>query len=136
MNAKTFKKVFGQLLDGYWGAFHEVLEAQSVTPKRLAGSLFKALQAEHRRFEGIYVGHAKSALDGLGNIWHDVEARRYLSPDPPLTHSEATKAQRLFEEIYDSLLLQGRKFPLARKEILKHAPHGTPKEALWADAAR
>lgn len=136
MNEKTFKKVFGQFLDSYWGAFHEVLEAQSVTPRRLAGSLFNALQGEHRRFEGVYVGHAKSAIEGLGNIWHGVEARRYLYPDPPLTHGEATEAQRLFEEIHDSLLLQGSKFPLARKEILGHAPHGTPKDALRADAAR
>lgn len=136
MTETTFKKIFTQFLDNYWGAFHEALEAQSVTPRRLAGSLFKALQAEHRTFEGIYVGRAKSALDGLGHIWHEVEARRYLWPDPALTHDDITKAQQLFEEIYDSLVHEDQKFSAARKEILKHAPHGTPKEPLRADAAR
>lgn len=136
MTEKTFKKVFSQFLDSYWGAFHEVLEAQSVTPTRLAGSVFNALVAGHRAFESIYTGPVKSALDGLGNIWHDVEARRYLRPDPPLTHDEVTKAHRLFEGIYDSLLFQGQKFSAVQKEILKHAPHGTPKEPLRADAAR
>jgi hypothetical protein len=136
MTEKTFKRVFSQFLNGYWGAFHEALEAQSVTPRRLAGSLFKALQAEHRMFEDLYVGRAKSALDGLGNLWHDLEARRYQWPDPALTHDDVAKAQRLFEELFDSLVLQGQKFPEAQKEILKHAPHSTPKEPLRADAAR
>lgn len=136
MTERTFKRVFSQFLDHYWGAFHEALEAQSVTPRRLAGSLFGALQAEHRAFEGMYVGRAKSALDGLGHIWHEHEARRHQFPDPALTHDEVAKAHRLFEDIYDSLVHQGERFPAARKEILKHAPHGTPKEPLRADAAR
>jgi hypothetical protein len=136
MTEKTFRKVFSQFLNGYWGAFHEALEAQSVTPRRLAGSLFKTLQAEHQMFEGMYVGRAKSALDGLENLWHDLEARRYQWPDPALTHDDVGKAQRLFKELFDSLVLQGQKFPEAQKEILKHAPHGTPKEPLRADAAR
>jgi hypothetical protein len=123
-------------LDNYWGAYHEALEAQSVTPRRLAGSLFKGLQAEHRAFEGMYVGPAKSSLDGLGHIWHEAEARRYEWPDPALTHEQVAKAQHLFEDIYDSLVHQGQKFSAARKEILKHAPHGTPNEPLRADAAR
>jgi hypothetical protein len=33
-------------LDNYRGAFHEALEAQSVTPRRLAGSLSEALRGE------------------------------------------------------------------------------------------
>lgn len=136
MNERTFKKVFSQFLDDYWGAFHEVIEAQSVTPTRLAGSLFNALVAEHRAFEGIYTGHAKSAVEGLGHIWHELAARRYQWPDPPLTHDEISKAHQLFEQIYESLLHQGHRFTAAQKEIQKHAPHGTPRERLRADAAR
>ena len=136
MTESVFKKVFTQFLDKYWGAFHEALEAQSVTPRRLAGSLFDALQAEHRAFAGMYVGPAKSAVDGLGHIWRDVQARRYQWPDPSLTQAEVSKARQLFEEIYSSLLHQGQKYPAARKDILKHAPHGSPKEPLRADAAR
>ena len=136
MTERTFREVFSQFLDKYWGAFHEALEAQSVTPRRLAGSLFNALQAEHRAFEVVYVGSAKSALDGLGHIWQEIEARRYQWPDPAFTHDEATKALQLFKEIYASLVHQGQRFPAAQKEILKHAPHGTPKQPLRADAAR
>ena len=65
MTENVFKKVFTQFPQQLLGAFHEALEAQSVTPRRLAGSLFDALQAEHRAFEAMYVGLAKSALDGL-----------------------------------------------------------------------
>jgi hypothetical protein len=136
MTESAFKKVFTEFLNTYWGAFHEVLEAQSVTPRRLAGSLFDALRAEHRAFEEIYVGPAKSALDGLDQIWRDVQARRYQWPDPPLTRDEVTKALQLFGEIYSSLVHQGQRYPAACKEILKHAPHRTPKEPLRADAAR
>jgi hypothetical protein len=136
MTETAFKKLFTQFLNNYWGAFHEALEAQSVTARRLASSLFDALQREHRAFEAMYVGPAKSAVDGLGHIWRGVQARRYQSPDPPLTHDEVTKALQLFEEIYGSLVHQGQKYAAARKDILKQAPHGTPKERLRADAAR
>ena len=136
MTENGFKKVFTQFLNNYWGAFHEALEAQSVTPRRLAGSLFDAVQAEHRAFAAMYVGPAKSALEELGHIWHDVQARRYQWPDPSLTHDDVTKALQLFEQIYSSLVHQGERYPAARKDILKHAPHGTPKEPLRADAAR
>ena len=136
MTREVFKKLFGQFVDHYWGAFHEVLEAQSVTPRRVAESLFKTLQAEHRAFADMYVGPVKSAVDGLGDIWHDLEARRYQFPDPALTHDEVTKALKLFQEIYDGLLQQGRKFSATQRDILKHAPHGTPTERLRVDAAR
>jgi len=53
-----------------------------------------------------------------------------------LTQAEVSKARQLFEEIYSRLLHQGQQFPAARKDILKHAPHGSPKEPLRADAAR
>jgi hypothetical protein len=136
MTKSTFTTVFTRFLNSYWGAFHEVLEAQSVTPTRLAGSLFEALQSEHRTFEAMYAGGAKGALDRLGQIWRELEARRYQSPDPGLTHDEITKARKLFEEIYSSLVREGHKFPALRKAILKHAPHRTPREPLRADAAR
>ena len=136
MTQDKFKNVLTQFLEKYWGAFHEALEAQSVTPRRLAGSLFNALQTEHRAFEAVYVGPAKSALDGLGHLWHDLEARGYEFPDPALTHDDVVKAQRLFEQIYNSLVHQGQPFEAVRKEILKHAPHGTPNDRLRADAAR
>ena len=136
MTERTFKKILSQFLDDYWGAFHEALESQSVTPRRLAGSLFDALHAQHRAFEGAYVGPAKDALDELGHLWQDIEARRHQSPDPALTHDDVTKALNLFEKIYDSLVHDGREFPAALKETLKHAPHGSPKEPLRADSAR
>jgi hypothetical protein len=136
MTETTFKNVFSQFLEKYWGAFHEVLEAQSVTPKRLADSLFKALRAEHRAFEAVYVGRAKSALVGLDHIWRELEARRYQWPDPALTHDEVTKALTLFREIHDSLVHEGQRHAAALTEILTHAPHGTPKQPLHADAAR
>jgi len=136
MTESAFKKVFTLFLNGYWGAFHEALEAQSVTTRRLAGSLFQALQSEHRRFEAMYTGSAKNTLADLGHIWHEVEARRYQWPDPALTQEEITKALRSFEDIYDSLVRQGQRFSAARKDILKNAPHGSPREPLRADAAR
>lgn len=136
MTETTFKKLFSQFLSHYWAAFHEAIEAQSVTPTRLAGSLFNALQTEHRAFEGMYAGPSKHALDGLGHIWNEVQARRYIWPDPGLTHDEVTQALQLFKELYDSLVHQGGEFAAARKEILKHTLHGTPKEPLRADTAR
>ncbi len=136
MTERTFRNVLTQFLNNYWGAFHEALEAQSVTQGRLAGSLFRALQSEHRAFEAVYVGPAKSALDGLGHIWHSLEARRYQWPDPALTHDEVTKALQLFGELYDSLVRQGHRFSAVREAILNQARHGTPKEPLRADAAR
>ncbi|MGE5246089.1 MAG: hypothetical protein ACM3SQ_17835 [Betaproteobacteria bacterium] len=136
MTESAFKEVFARFLNDYWGAFHEALEAQSVTPRRLAGSLFDALQAEHRAFEGLYSGAAEGALDGLGQIWSDVAARRYQWPDPAFTREEVGRALGLFQEIYDSLYEEGQRFTQARKDVLKHALHGTPKEPLRADAAR
>lgn len=136
MTESAFKKVFTQFLNKYWGAFHEALEAQSVTPRRLAGSLLDAIQTEHRAFEPMYVGPAKSALNGLGRIWHEAAARRYQWPDPPLTHDQVAKALQLFDDIYSSLVHQGQRYPAALKDILEHAPHGTPKEPLRVDAAR
>jgi hypothetical protein len=136
MTEKTFRDVFSYFLSDYWGAFHEALEAQSVTPTRLAESLFKNLQQAHLAFEGRDVGSARTALEGLGRIWQELEARRYRWPDTALKQDDVSRALALFEEIYDSLVRQGQTFSAARSEILKSAPHGTPKEPLRADAAR
>ena len=136
MTENAFKKVFAQFLNGYWGAFHEALEAQSVTPRRLARSLFDAVQAEHRAFAEAYNGPAQSAVDGLSDIWRDVAARAYQFPDPPFTHEETTAALRFFAQVYDSLTGEGARFADVRHEIVQHAVHGTPKDRLHADAAR
>jgi hypothetical protein len=56
--------------------------------------------------------------------------------DPGLTHDEVKQALRLFEEIYNSLAHEGQRYATTRKEIVRHAPHGTPKEPLRVDAAR
>src|SRR5688500_284047 len=136
MTELTFTTLFTQFLYRYWGAFHEALEAQSVTPGRLAGSLFNALQAEHRSFEDMYAGRAKSALDRLGHIWQELEVRGYQSPDPAFTRDQVSRARHLFETIHASLVREGREFPAARMAILAHAPHATPSEPLRADAAR
>jgi hypothetical protein len=136
MNEQTFRDTFSQFLFNYWGAFHEALEAQSVTQRRLAESLFRDLEAAHRRFAGLYTGAASSAVDDLGRIWQGLEARRYLSPDPAFRRDEVSKALGLFEAIHDSLVREGERFPAARDEILKSAPHGTPRDPLRADAAR
>ena len=136
MTEKTFKTVFTRFLDGYWGAFHEALEAQGVNPLRLADSLFQELRAEHRAFEAVYAGPAEGALGQLGDIWSDVQTRRYQSPDPPLTHDHVARARKLFEDIFDSLLHEGEKYPAVCEKILKGAEHGTPREPLRADTAR
>ena len=136
MTEMRFRKAFSQFLDNYWGAYHEVLEAQSVTPRRLAESLFKDLHAQHLAFAKVYTGSAKGALDELGRLWQDVEHGRVEFLDAALTHAQILKAQSLFEKIYRTLVHEGEKFGAARKDIVTHAPHGTPKEPLRADAAR
>jgi hypothetical protein len=136
MTETDFKNVFTQFLGRYWGAFHEVLEAQSVTPRRLAKSLFETLRAEHRAFADVYTGPDKTALEELGRIWHDVGVRAYASPDPALTREQVARAHGLFDAIYDGLAREGDTFPAARRQILKAAPHGSPKQPLRADATR
>ena len=136
MDEATYRQVFRQFLCDYWGAFHEALEAQSVTPSRLAGSIFTALKDRHRAFEAIYAGPARPDVNALGEIWHALEAERYIWPDPPLKHDEVVKAHQHFERLFETLLQQGQTFGTARAEILAQSPHGTPKEPLRADAAR
>ena len=136
MTEKTFNVLFNQFLNGYWGAFHEALEAQSVTSGRLAASLFHAVQAEHNGFEGVYPGPARAALAELGAIWRENQARRYEFPDAALTHDQIARARQLFEDIFDSLVHEGEKYAATCEKILGRASHGTPRDALKADAAR
>jgi hypothetical protein len=136
MTESTFRKVLTQFVHNYWGAFHEALEAQSVTPRRLAGSLFEAVRSEHEAFEAMYVGPEKGAAAELGDIWRDVQSRRYEFADPALTHDDVARALQLFRRIYNSLVHEGQQYAATRQDVLKHAPHGTPNEPLRADAAR
>lgn len=136
MNEAMYRRVFRQFLYDYWGAFHEALEAQSVTPARLAGSLFTALRDQHQAFHAIDDGLARPDIDALGEIWRALEAERYIWPDPPLKHDDVVKAQEHFKRIFETLLQQGGKFGTARAEILAQSPHGTPKDPLRVDAAR
>lgn len=135
MTETTFKNVFSQFLDRYWGAFHEALEAQSVNQKRLAESVFRRLQTEHATFIALCEGPDGSAADRLGEIWEAVEHRQSLWPDASLRHDEVVEALQLFKDIYNKLSEEGRKFSATRRNILRRAPHGTPKESLRADAA-
>jgi hypothetical protein len=136
MDEAVYGEVFKQFLYDYWGAFHEVLEAQSVTPKRLAGSLFSALRAQHRAFAAAYEGSPRRDVATLGAIWQALEAERHHLPDLPLKHGDVIRARRCLERIYDALLRHGKAFGGTTAEILVHAPHGTPREPLQADSGR
>jgi hypothetical protein len=94
------------------------------------------VRAEHLAFESVYVGGASGALDELARLWEEVEHARFEFLDAALTHAQIVKAQSLFEAVYRSLVHEGQRFGAARKDILKHALHGTPKEPLRADTAR
>lgn len=136
MNEAMYRRVFRQFLHDYWGAFHEALEAQSVTPARLAGSLFTRLKDQHEGFHAIYDDLARPDIEALGEIWRALEAERYIWPDPALKHDAVVKAHEHFKRIFETLLQQGSKFGATRAEILAQSPHGTPKDPLRADAAR
>ena len=79
MDKETYRQVLTQFLDNYWGAFHEVLEAQSVNPQMLAAPLFEALVAEHERFTAPSDGAVDPALQGLGRLWRHVAERREVT---------------------------------------------------------
>jgi hypothetical protein len=135
MTETKYAKVFAQFLNEYWGAFHEVLEAQSVNPHWLAVPLFDALIAAHRRFAAIDA-IAAPAIARLGTLWDAVAARRGERPDSPLSVGEIQYARREFEAIYDLLMKRGKVYPLAAATALSHAVHAHPRAMLRADAAR
>jgi len=134
MNERTYRKVFEQFLNDYWGAFHEVLEAQSVNPKRLAGSLFDDLIAAHRRFAAVAKA-PRANMARLDRLWTLVTARRAEAPDAPLSAREVMWARMQFEAIYDALTARGTLYPLASKQVHARAVHGTPRTPLRPDAA-
>jgi hypothetical protein len=135
MNEATYRQLFQQFLHRYWGAFHEVLEAQSVTPARLAGSLFTALREEHDAFITAYEGPERDTVHALGVLWHAVAADRLERVDAPLTAQNVSAALRHFERLFNALHELGDRFPKARAEVLGAAPHGTPVGPLRADSS-
>jgi hypothetical protein len=136
MDERTYRRVLRQFLNDYWGAFHEVLEAQSVNRQMLAGPLFDALVNEHRRFAVAYAGELLPAIENLERLWHHVTERRTVTIDAPLTAKEVAHARTQFEAIYDALIAGGGAFPTVGMELLSHAVHGTPRTPLRPDAAR
>lgn len=136
MNSKHYRQTLTQFLNDYWGAFHEVLEAQSVMPSRLSSSLFADLLGEHRRFAAKFRGVAKSAVGDLERLWKRVEEHRTFVPDAPLSPEHILEAREHFEEIYDALFDIGEPFEELRTDVLAAARHGNPREPLRADASR
>jgi hypothetical protein len=135
MTETTYAKVFTQFLNEYWGAFHEVLEAQSVNPHWLAPPLFDELIAAHRQFASLE-GFVRRPVERLSTLWDTVAARRRDDVDAPLTAREIRYARAQFETIHDLLMARGKVFPRAAADALAHAVHAHPRAALRADAAR
>ena len=101
MTETRYRRLFAEFLNDYWGAFHEVLEAQSVNPHHLAPPLFDALAAAHERFT-TNAGTASLALTELDHLWTVVGTRRLEIADAPLTGREIRHACAQFEAIYDN----------------------------------
>lgn len=135
MNERKYRQVFAQFLNDYWGAFHEVLEAQSVNPKMLAPPLFDAVVEAHRRF-AAQKGVMDPAVVRLGGLWDHIRGRREATPHAPLSAREVAHARALFETIYDALVARGKVYPRVGGEVLSQAIHGNPRAPLRADAAR
>ena len=134
MNERRYRRLFEQFLNDYWGAFHEVLEAQSVNPQKLAASLFDALVDAHARFAAIADGLGPD-VDRLERLWAAILDRRAETPDAPLTAREIAHARIQFEALYDGFAARGALYPLASRKVHAAAIHGTPRTRLRADAA-
>ena len=135
MTETRYQQLFAEFLNDYWGAFHEVLEAQSVNPHRLAPPLFDALTAAHDRV-ARRAGATSAALDQLGQLWTVVTQRRKETADAPLSAREIRHARTRFEVIYDAFAAQGALYPRAAAAALMTATHAHPRAPLRADAAR
>jgi hypothetical protein len=135
MTETRYRRLFAEFLNDYWGAFHEVLEAQSVNPHHLAPPLFDALTAAHERFTAN-AGTASLALAQLGQVWTAVAERRLATADAPLTGREIRHARLQFEAIYDHFAARGALYPRAAAVALASAAHAHPRAPLRADAAR
>ena len=136
MNSKRYRQTLTDFLNNYWGAFHEVLEAQSVMPSRLSGSLFGDLVDEHRHFASRFRRFARPEVDSLERLWKQVEDHRLVAPDAPLSSEQIHEARSCFEKIYDALYALGEPFYGLRADVLAAARHGSPREPLRADASR
>ncbi|HEY7443147.1 MAG TPA: hypothetical protein VH701_12060 [Vicinamibacterales bacterium] len=136
MNSKRYRQTLTQFLNNYWGAFHEVLEAQSVMPSRLSGSLFGDLVEEHQRFAASFRSVARPQVDSLERLWKQVEDHRTIAPDAPVSPEQIHEARGYFEGIYDALYALGEPFEGLRADVLAAARHGSPREPLRADASR
>jgi hypothetical protein len=135
MTETKFTDVFTQFLNEYWGAFHEVLEAQSINPHHLAPSLFDRVTGAHRRFARVD-SFVRPALDVLDVLWKAVGERRRTTPHAPLSAREIRYARAQFETIHDAMMARGKLFPRAAADVLAHALHAHPRAPLRADAAR
>lgn len=135
MGDLEFRNLLGQFLYEYWGAFHEAVESQSVTPERLAGSLFDDVRKAHDEFAAHYAGHATESVAALGWLWDAVDMRRTYRPDSALKKEEIGKARRQFLKIYHDLLRQGTRHQSAIDEVINRAPHLTPAAPWHVDAA-
>ena len=135
MTETSYRRLFAEFLNDYWGAFHEVLEAQSVNPHHLAPTLFNALAAAHERFTAN-AGTASLALTQLGQLWTAVAERRQETADAPLSGQEIRHARLQFEAIYDNFAARGALYPRAAATALTSAVHAHPRAPLRADSAR
>ena len=133
MDATEHQTLLAQFLNDYWGAFHEVLEAQSVNPRFLADSLFDELLAAHERFAAAHAG-VNSAVERLGRLWTHARERRTVTIEAPLSVREVEHARTQFETIYDALIA-GKAYR-AEADVPSHAAHGTPRMPLRVDSAR
>jgi hypothetical protein len=134
MNERTYRRIFAQFLNDYWGAFHEVLEAQSVNPRMLADSLYRDMIAAHRRFAAAGDSFGPP-IDRLDRLWRHVTERREATADAPLSAGDVAHAREQFESIYDGLAARGTLYPLAAKKVHAGAVHGTPRTPLRPDSA-
>jgi hypothetical protein len=135
MDERQFEDVFRRFLDGYWGAFHELIEAESVRPDRLASFLFLRVVDQHARFAAVAPDPVKRNVDALGRLWRQVLDHRRIVPDGALTAEQVHQALGQFSTIYDRLCALGRHHATVRDSIEKRAAHATPRAPLRADAA-
>jgi hypothetical protein len=135
MDEQTYRTLFRQFLNDYWGAFHEALEAQSVNPLMLADSLFNAVFGAHRRFAQARDG-VDPAVERLGRVWRHIAERRTVTVEAPFSADEVAHARKQFETIHDTLVAQGEAYPQARRDVVAEAVHYTPRTPRRADSAR
>jgi hypothetical protein len=135
MNRDRYRMAFARFLNDYWGAFHELLEAESVTRARLATSVFDRVVHEHRAFAAICPAVMAPHVDSLGRLWQRLADHRLVVPDDPLNPGQIREALGHFRAIYDGLLNLGGSSPDIRTEVLSLARHAHPRAPLRADAA-